>query len=210
MGVFLGRKKFHSHGLIKFKTKGKKKLSKILYPIIVGLITAKSIIIPLFFKAVVVLSKFSFFVSTLSFIISSILGIKVLLLSNNNNRRSNDNTRVEVVHVPLQQKYPTTYSSSHSAGWIDRDSENKFIPIAGNEGERIIYEKPYSEQEKGLEKDSYLPLWELRAILDPFVASRTAPESVVDEQPWIPISIPFALSQPMAGSPEIPHQVTQF
>lgn len=123
-----------------------------------GLITAKSIIIPLFFKAVVVLSKVSFFVSTLSFIISSILGIKVLLLSNNNSRRSNDNTRVEVVHVPLQQKYPTTYSSSSSGGWIDRDSENKFIPITGNEGERIIYEKPYSEQEKVLEKDSYLPL----------------------------------------------------
>lgn len=154
--MFLGRKKFHSHGLIKFKHKGKKKISKLLYPIIVGLITAKSIIIPLFFKAVVVLSKFSFFVSTLSFIISSILGIKVLLLSNNNNRRSNDNTRVEVVHVPLQQKYPTTYSSS--SGWIDRDSESKFIPITGTEGERVIYEKPYSEQEKGLEKDSYLPL----------------------------------------------------
>lgn len=153
--LFIGRKKFHSH--IKFKTKGKKKLSKILYPLIVGLITAKSILLPLFFKAVVVLSKFSFFVSTLSFIISSILGIKVLLLSNNNSRRSNDNTRVEVVHVPLQQKYPTTYSSSHS-GWIDRESDGKFIPITGNEGERIIYEKPYSEQEKGLEKDSYLPL----------------------------------------------------
>ena len=152
--LFVGRKKFHSHGLIKFKTKGKKKLSKLLYPIIVGLITAKSILIPLFFKAVVVLSKFSFFVSTLSFIISSILGVKVLLLSNNNSRRSNDNTRVEVVHVPLQQKYPPTYSS----GWSDRDSENKFIPITGNDGERIVYEKPYAEQQQGLEKDSYLPL----------------------------------------------------
>lgn len=163
--MIIGRKKLGHHGFIKFKHKGKKKISKLLYPILVGLVTAKSIIIPLFFKAVVVLSKFSFFVSTLSFIISSILGIKVLLLSNNNSRRSNDNTRVEVVHVPLQQKYPTTYSSS-SSGWIDRESENKFIPIQGGssagqggaETERIIYEKPYSEQEKGLVKDSYLPL----------------------------------------------------
>lgn len=139
------------------KIKGKKKLSQLLYPILIGLITAKSIIIPLIIKAVVILSKFSFFVSSLSFIISFILGIKVLLLSNNANKRSSDNTRVEVVHVPLQHKYPS-YSSG---GWSDRGSENKFIPITG-EYEAQIYEKPYTSiQEKDVSQnsqDSYHPL----------------------------------------------------
>lgn len=122
------------------------------------------------FKAVVLLSKFSFFISSLSFVVSFMLGIKVLLLNSGNNRRSNDNTRVEVVHVPLQQKYPQTYTNT---GWSDRvgDSRNKFIPLSPTHQQQQHYEKTVYEEvpggqlhehpyyiEPGLPKDSYQPL----------------------------------------------------
>ncbi|GAB0087564.1 hypothetical protein DMENIID0001_018890 [Sergentomyia squamirostris] len=107
--------------------KKKKKALKHLYPVIVGLLTAKSIIIPLILKTIIMLSKSAFVLSGLSFLASIVMGIKILLLHSLHSKSGSESTKVEVVHVPLQHKYGH-YSSS---GWIDRESElNKYIPIS--------------------------------------------------------------------------------
>ncbi|XP_055698529.1 uncharacterized protein LOC129798991 isoform X2 [Phlebotomus papatasi] len=126
-----GRGKHH----YKFGKK-KKKALKHLYPLIVGLITAKSIIIPLIFKSIILLSKSAFVLSSLSFLVSIVLGIKVLVLHSLHSKAGSESTKVEVVHVPLQQKY------GHYSGWIDREMENKYIPISST------YDSYYSDNDK--------------------------------------------------------------
>lgn len=122
----LGRKKYSGHGqggydhdgygyggkhkFGKFKLGKRKKVSKILYPLLVGFIITKMILFPLFVKAITIMSSSAYVFSKMSLLASIIFGLKLFLTGQNHN--SGDN-KVEIVHVPLKK-------FGHGPDW-DRD-----------------------------------------------------------------------------------------
>lgn len=92
----------------------KKKKYKWLYPIVIGLVITKMIMFPMFVKVVTILSSSAFVFSKMSLLASLILGLKFFL---SNNHQNND-SKVEIVHVPLK-KY-----GNHD--WDRETSETKF------------------------------------------------------------------------------------
>lgn len=119
--LFTGRKKysgvkfpkFGKYG--KFGKIGKKKKYKWLYPVLIGLVITKMIMFPLFVKVVTILSSSAFVFSKMSLLASLILGLKFFL---SNNAQNND-SKVEIVHVPLK-KY------SNGGDWDRETSESKY------------------------------------------------------------------------------------
>lgn len=123
----LGRKKHSygggynegSYGKHKHNKIGKfgkrKKLSKFLYPILIGFVITKMILFPLFVKAVTVMSSSAYVFSKMSLLASLIFGLKLFLTHNNNN---SDN-KVEIVHVPLKKL-------GHGPDW-DRDATDSKV-----------------------------------------------------------------------------------
>lgn len=91
----------------------KKKYSKFLYPVIIGLFITKMIMFPLFVKAVTILSSASFVFSKMSLLASLILGLK-FFLTNHNQQGEN---KVEIVHVPLKK--------FGNSDWDRETAENK-------------------------------------------------------------------------------------
>lgn len=78
----------------------KKKMHKWLFPIIIGMVITKMIMFPLFIKAVTILSSAAFVFSKMSLLTSLILGMKFFLANNHHN---NNDSKVEIVHVPMKK-----------------------------------------------------------------------------------------------------------
>lgn len=91
--VSIGRKKYGSLG------GGKKKKLKWLYPVLIGIGLTKMFMFPLFLKAVTIMSSAAFVFSKMSLLASIILGLKFFLTNN----RNNNDSKVEIVHVPLKK-----------------------------------------------------------------------------------------------------------
>lgn len=117
--INLGRKKY---GGVKFPKYGKygkigggkKKKYKWLYPVLIGLFITKMIMFPMFVKVVTILSSAAFVFSKMSLLASLILGLKFFL----SNSYQNNDSKVEIVHVPLK-KYG-------GGDWDRETSESKF------------------------------------------------------------------------------------
>lgn len=104
--VSIGRKKYGG-GL----GGGKKKKYKWLYPVLIGIFLTKMIMFPLIVKAVTIMSSAAFVFSKMSLLASIILGLKFFLANNNHNNDS----KVEIVHVPLKK---------YGGGDWDRDASD--------------------------------------------------------------------------------------
>ncbi|XP_031617446.1 uncharacterized protein LOC116337201 [Contarinia nasturtii] len=111
--VETGRKKYVGGKFPKFGG-GKKKKYKWLYPVIIGLFITKMIMFPMFVKVVTILSSAAFVFSKMSLLASLILGLKFFL----SNSHQNNDSKVEIVHVPLKK-----YGGSD---WDRETSESKF------------------------------------------------------------------------------------
>lgn len=112
MFCLTGRNKYENRG--KYGKIGKKKkYLKILYPILIGIFITKMIMFPLFVKAVTILSSSAFMFSKMSLLASLVLGLKFFLTNNN----QNNDSKVEIVHVPLKK-----YGGSE---WDRETSETK-------------------------------------------------------------------------------------
>lgn len=113
----IGRKKygmkFPKYGKFGKLGGGKKKKYKWLYPILIGFFITKMIMFPLFVKAVTIMSSAAFVFSKMSLLASLILGLKFFLA----NSYQNNDSKVEIVHVPLK-KYG-------GADWDRETSESK-------------------------------------------------------------------------------------
>lgn len=85
-----------------------------MIPIIIGIFVAKTIILPLILKGLTFLASTGFILSKISLFISFMLALKLMLLQPH---ATKEESRVEVVHVPLKTKYGESW---------DREADNKF------------------------------------------------------------------------------------
>lgn len=106
--------KFPKYGKFGKLGGGKKKKYKWIYPIVIGIFLTKAILFPLIFKAVTILSSAAFMFSKMSLLASLILGLKFFL---SNNYGNNNDSKVEIVHVPLKK---------YGGDWDRETSESKF------------------------------------------------------------------------------------
>lgn len=88
-------------------------------PIMIGIFMTKMIILPLFLKAVTILSSAAFVFSKMSLLASLILGLKFFLSNQNGNQGE---SKVEIVHVPLKK---------YGGEWDRETAESKFHPVVG-------------------------------------------------------------------------------
>lgn len=116
----------HGGGFGGGKKKGKH-MRRILYPVLMGLFIAKIIIFPLLLKALTIMSSASFVLSKMSLLSTIMLGFKWFLTQNT--MQSQQDSKVEVVHVPLRK-----YNTQHNE-W-DRDADNKYsMPMISENSE---------------------------------------------------------------------------
>lgn len=108
-----------------------------------GLFIAKIIIFPLLLKALTIMSSASFVLSKMSLLSTIMLGFKWFLTQNN--MQSNQDSKVEVVHVPLRK-----YNNQHNE-W-DRDADNKYsMPIISENNENY-----YNDHDMNLKPTTYV------------------------------------------------------
>lgn len=108
--------------------KGKKRMSRYLYPVLIGLFMTKMIVFPLLLKALTIMSSASFVLSKMSLLTSVLLGFKWFLTNNQQQPmaqapRPAEPAKVEIVHVPMK-KYET--------GDWDREANNRYHVASGD------------------------------------------------------------------------------
>lgn len=117
------------------RRKGKKRMQRYLYPVMIGLFIAKVIIFPILLKALTVMSSASFVLSKMSLLTSLLLGFKWFLTNNNHQQQSRpaEPSKVEIVHVPMKKM---------NNDW-DRETDNKYhIPVMNEH-----YDSYYTDHE---------------------------------------------------------------
>lgn len=108
-----------------------------------GLFIAKIIIFPLLLKALTIMSSASFVLSKMSLLSTIMLGFKWFLTQNN--MQPQQDSKVEVVHVPLRK-----YNNQHNE-W-DREADNKFnMPMISENNDNY-----YADHEMNLKPTAYV------------------------------------------------------
>lgn len=97
-----------------------------LLPILIGVLATKAVLLPLFLKALTFLSSASFILSNLSFLLSTLIGIKLMV--HNISKRS-EPPKVEVHHV---ETAPVVHENINSWNDDDWNRRNNIIPITND------------------------------------------------------------------------------
>lgn len=79
-----------------------------MFPVMIGLLIAKAIILPMLLKALTIMSSASFVLSSMSLLTSVLLGFKWFLTSSQQPQqqsvmRMQEPAKVEIVHVPVKK-----------------------------------------------------------------------------------------------------------
>lgn len=84
------------------------KKARTMFPVMIGLLIAKAIILPMLLKALTIMSSASFVLSSMSLLTSVLLGFKWFLTSSQHPQqqsvmRMQEPAKVEIVHVPVKK-----------------------------------------------------------------------------------------------------------
>lgn len=91
-----------------------------MFPVMIGLLIAKAIILPMLLKALTIMSSASFVLSGLSLLTSVLLGFKWFLTSQQPQQQSimrmQEPAKVEIVHVPIKKFNDWDREADHHHG----------------------------------------------------------------------------------------------
>lgn len=121
-----------------YKKGGKKKYMKHITPIAICVIALKMIFQHFVIKKIAVLSALSFLLSKTAFVLSTLLALKQLFYSGHQ-EKSDNNGKLEVVHIPIRKKHPDFHEREsdkyyNESPWLYRQDES---PVYDNTFDNI-------------------------------------------------------------------------